>query len=191
MPCQNCHKTVTYESGIICANYGARRGIFQPCTAAWCANCFVPHDLDCSEVKVPLDFQGASLSEIEDEVRFKTARPGDHICTAFQCPNCHSQNIRGKDLGESISDEAFKCMVIRAILDAFWSHSSKTVSGHVTEVRFMTRYGRACGFNPCPPLGPFPLGHHLGMLQAIMLEMRATEKGRKNTTIQYGTARQI
>lgn len=138
-----------------------------------------------------MDFQGASLSEIEDEVRFKSARPGDHICTSFQCPNCHSQNIRGQELGDSIQDEAFRCMVIRATLDAFWSHSSKTVAGHVTEVRFMTRYGRALGFNPCPPLGPFPLGHHMGMLQAIMLVMRSTEKGRKKATVQYGTARQI
>ena len=49
-------------------------------------------------MKLPRDFNGASLAEIDDEKRFGEARPGDHLCCAFQCPNCQSQNIRGKDL---------------------------------------------------------------------------------------------
>jgi len=61
----------------------------------------------------------------------------------------------------------------------------------------MARYGLALGFVPMPPLGPFKLGSHNGMLQAIMLEMRLLEKGRPqanstaSSTVMFGTARMI
>ena len=64
-------------------------------------------------MKVPRDFHGVKLSELEDEVRFQQARSGDHLSLPFQCPNCHSQNIRGSDLKVgAIEDEAFECIVI-------------------------------------------------------------------------------
>jgi hypothetical protein len=53
----------------------------------------------------------------------------------------------------------------------------------------MSRYGDALGFDPMPSLGPYPLFKHGGMLQALMVLMRSTEKGKKKTTVQYGTAR--
>ena len=188
-PCRKCQKLVTYESGITCANFGATRGHFKPCEGAWCAECFVAHPLDNFEVKVPRDFHGVKLSELEDEVRYQQARPGDHLCLPFQCPNCQSQNIRGLDLEVgAIEDEAFECIVIRAALDAFWSQASKTVSGHAKEVRFMVRYGLALGFDPLPPLGPWPLHAHLGMREAMMVLMRSLEKGR-NGRVVYSTAR--
>lgn len=188
--CQRCLKSVTYKSGIICANYGVTRGRFQRCHGAWCAECFTSHELDCFEIKIPQDFYGASLAEVEDEKRFRVARPGDHLCCAFQCPNCHSQNIRGKDLDRSKAEDlGFEALVIRATLDAFWSHASSTVASHVSEVRFMSRYGDALGLDPMPTLGPFPLYRHNGMLQALMVLMRSTEKGKKKSTVQYSTAR--
>ena len=146
--------------------------------------------MDFSTVEVPCDFEGVSLEEVDDGIRFRKARPGDHLCSPFQCPNCHSQNIRGRNIGTGIEEEAFKCLVIRATLDAFWSRAPGTVKGHVTEVRFMRKYGKALRFDPFPPLGPFPLGQHLGMLQAIMVIMRSTGKGRKGPLVQYGMARQ-
>jgi hypothetical protein len=185
--CLVCLKRVTYKSGIICANYGQTRGRFQRCRGAWCAECFTSHELDCFEVKLPRDFNGASLAE-----RFKVARAGDHLCCAFQCPNCQSQNIRGRDIDRSKArDVAFEALVIRATLDAFWSHATSTVRSHVSEARFLARYGDFLGFDAMPALGPFPLYHHGGMLQAIMLLMRSTEKGKKRATVQYGTARKI
>ena len=190
VPCQKCQKLVTYESGIICANFGANRGQFKACEGTWCADCFTAHPLDNFEVKVPRDFHGVQLSELEDEVRYQKARPGDHLCLPFQCSNCHSQNIRGVDLEEGvIEDEAFSCIVIRATLDTFWSRASKTVASHVREVRFMARYGLALGFNPMPPLGPWPLYSHLGMKEAMMVLMRSLEQGR-NGRVMYSTARQ-
>jgi len=127
---------------------------------------------------------------VEDEVRFRVARAGDHLCTTFQCPNCQSQNIRGRNLREGdAQDEAFEAAVTRATLDAFWAHASRSVASHVSEVRFMERYGDALGVDPFPPLGPFPLGQHLGMKEAVMVVMRSMEKGRKKATVQFGTAR--
>ena len=117
------------------------------------------------------------------------ARPGDHLCTTFQCPNCHSQNIRGINLDpRQAGDQAFEALVIQATLDAFWSHASGTVNSHVTNVRFMSRYGDALGFAPMPALGPFSLYQHNGMLEAILLLMRSTEKGKKKATVQFSTA---
>ena len=86
-------------------------------------------------------------------------------------------------------DEAFEAIVIQATLDTLWSPASKTASGHVTEVNFMARYALALGFDPIPRLGPFPLGTHLGMNEAIMVVMRAMERGNKKSTVQWGTTR--
>ena len=147
--------------------------------------------MDSFEVKIPRDFYGASLAEVEDEIRFRVARPGDHMCTSFQCPNCQCQNIMGRDLVPgNAADEAFTSLVTRATLDAFWYRSSKTIAGHVTEMRFLTRYAEALGFDPFPRLGPIPLGDHLGMKEAILVVMRSHEPGREEgKTVKLGTAR--
>ena len=58
-------------------------------------------------------------------------------------------------------------------------------------VRFMARYGESLGFSPMSSLGPFPLGQHGGMQEAVLLLMRSTEKGKKKATVQYSTARKV
>ena len=148
--------------------------------------------MDDFKVKVPQDFYGASLAEVEDEERFKYARPGDHLVTPFQCPCCQSENIRGKTLDPSdASDVAFEALCIRAYLDAFWSHASKTIAKHVSQVKFLEGYSQQLRLNPLPDLGPWPLGQHMGMLTAIMVLMRSKEPGRGDSTVKYGTARQV
>ena len=158
----------------------------------WCSECFVPSKLDPCDIALPEDFTGATLEELGEQERFMQARAGDHLCSSFQCPNCQSQNIRGRDLktATNIADACFESLCIRAQLDSFWARSKSTVKSHVSQARFMQRYGAALGFTPMPPLGPFKLGQHNGMLQAILIEMRVMEKGRKNNeTVQFGTAR--
>ena len=73
------------------------QGRFQPCRSAYCDTCFEPHEFDMFEVKLPQDFNGASLAEVwsRSEIRFRVARPGDHMCTSFQCPNCQCQIYNG------------------------------------------------------------------------------------------------
>eukprot|EP00956_Cyclotella_meneghiniana_P015025 scaffold22773_cov35-Cyclotella_meneghiniana.AAC.8 len=106
----------------------------------------------------------------------------DSQWTTTPCANCQSQNIRGRDLQTTtnIADACFcfESLCIRAQLDLFWVRSKTTVANHVSEARFMCRYGKALGFTPMPPLGPFKLKQHNGMLlQAILLKMRTMEKG--------------
>jgi hypothetical protein len=91
--CCRCQSRVTFESRIICTNNCACRGHFPACDGAWCTSCFTAHPLDCFEIKMPRDLNGASLAELEDETCFREAHPGDHLCTSFQCPNCQRQDI--------------------------------------------------------------------------------------------------
>ena len=160
----------------------------------WCGKCFIPSTLDPCDIALPEDFIGATIQELGAQERFMQARPGDHLCTSFQCPNCQSQNIRGRDLSpnSNIADACFESLCIRAQLDAFWARSKETVKNHLSGAKIMAKYGRTLGFTPMPPLGPFRLGQHNGMMQAIMLEMRSMEPGRKeNSTVQFGTARKL
>ncbi len=77
------------------------------------------------------------------------------------------------------------------MIDAFLAHSSHTISNHVQEVRFLTKYGEALGFDALPPLGLFPIGDHKGMLQGLVLKMRLLEKGRHDRTVLFGIIKMI
>ena len=133
---------------------------------------------------MPHDFNGASLAEVDDELRFCQARPGDHLCVPFQCPNCQSQNIRGRLIDPTYMDDlVLECMLIRATLDAFWSRASTTVANHVREVKNMARYGQMFRYSPMPVLGPWPLYTHLGMDAALMVLLRSMEKGKAGATV--------
>ncbi len=108
----------------------------------------------------------------------------------FQCPNCQSQNLRGKSLDPSyIDDLVLECMIVRATLDAFWSWATKTISNHVREVRNMAWYGQMLHYSPMPVLGPWGLHSHFGMDAAVMVLMRSMEKGKTGGTVKYGMAR--
>ena len=139
---------------------------------------------------MPRDFEGESLEVPEDEERFIQARPGDHLLCSFQCENCHSQNIRGRSLRDSIQDEAFACQVRRANLDAFWSRAKGTVKNNMDEIKNQLRYAKALDFAPYPSLGPFRLGDDRGMMQAIGMEMRSMEAGTgPDGKVKHSTAR--
>ena len=89
-----------------------------------------------------------------------------------------------------MEDDVFESVCIRATLDAFWNHSTKTVGSHVREVIFSTKYAAMLDIpSHFPALGPVRRGDHQGMLQAIMLVMRSYEPGRGGKTVQFGTAR--
>ncbi len=56
----------------------------------------------------------------------------------------------------------------------------------------MLKYSKMLGIDaPFPRLGPFPMYHHNGMKQAIMLIMRSMEPGRDGNTVKFGTARGV
>jgi hypothetical protein len=114
----------------------------------------------------------------EDRGRFMSARNGDHTLTPFQCPLCQCRNIKRRNLiPDFVQDELFTSQCIRATIDAFWSRTSGTLDKHLSEIRMQLRFQRALGYNCLPPLGPWSLGSHLGMAQAITLECRANKPG--------------
>jgi hypothetical protein len=119
------------------------------------------------------------------------AHRGDHTLTPFQCPLCQCRNIKRRSLIPNfIQDELFTSQCIRATIDAFWSRSSGTLDKHVSEIRMQLHFQRALGFNCLPPLGPWALGTHLGMAQALTLECRGNQPGTKGrATVTYETAR--
>lgn len=60
----------------------------------------------------------------------------------------------------------------------------------MSEVRFLLKYAASLDIPlPFPALGPYPLGEHLGMHQAITLERRAMEPGNKKELVSWGTTR--
>jgi hypothetical protein len=127
--------------------------------------------LDRFKVRMPWDFNRASLAELKDEICFEQARPGDHLCVPFQCPNCQHQKLQGKSIDPShVNNLVQECMIVRATLDAFWSWATKTISNHVREVRNMARYGQMLQYSPMPILGPWGLHSHLGMDAAVMVD---------------------
>ena len=147
--------------------------------------------LDPAGVAEPMDFNGQPLTVPEDSGRFMCARDGDHTLTPFQCPLCQCRNIKRRSLiPDFIQDELFVSQCIRASIDAFWSRTTGTLNKHLGEIRFQLRVQRALGFNCLPPLGPWSLGSHLGMAQAITMECRATRPGTKGRlTVTHETAR--
>ena len=161
------------------------------CEGVWCGECFTPHPLDPATVAEPLDFNGEPLAVPDDAGRFMSARNGDHTLTPFQCPLCQCRNIKRRNLiADYVPDELFCSTVIRASIDAFWSRTPSTLRNHIAEIRHQLRYQRALGYNCMPPLGPWPLGSHLGMAQALTLECRSNEKGTKGrATVTHETAR--
>jgi hypothetical protein len=190
VPCLRCLKRVTFELGINCVNYGSHRGNFPACNEAWHASCFTVHPLDQFEVRMPWVFNGVSLAELEDEIHFKQARPGDHLCVPFHCPNCQSRNLQGKSIDPSHVDNlVLECMTIRVTLDTFWSWATKTISNHIREVRNMAQYGQILRYLHMPVLRPWDLHSHLGMDEAIMVLIRYMEKGKTGATVLYDTAR--
>ena len=193
MACLRCQKHVTFKLGIICLNFGYTRWTTSTCKGAWCADCFIPHDLDSFKVTVPRDFYGASLAEVEDEIMFQKARSGYHLYCTFQYPEYQSHNIHGKGLtGGDVASDAFEVMSTRVTLGAFWAHSSCTVKGHLQEITFILKYAESLGIAiPSLVMGPYPRTHQLGMLQAIMVLMRSMELGQGGGTVLYGTTRKI
>jgi len=83
----------------------------------------------------------------------------------------------------------FESLCIRAIIDANWKRAKKTVADHFREAKFMVSCDEALVFLPMPSLGPFPLGRHNDMLQAILLKMFTMEKGHSKDwhTVKIGT----
>lgn len=74
---------------------------------------------------------------------------------------------------DKVEDKGFACLAARTMLDAFWARLPETVLLHRTNINFVLRYAAALDISwSLPMLKPYSLGHRMGMLQGIMLEIR-------------------
>jgi hypothetical protein len=208
--CGACQGRLSHNTGIVCANFGYQRGHFSPCRQAWHGRCYRIHPCDpFPQGLVPKrtedlgneeeeELEGWDLSEgerYEVDSEFKTAPPGDHLMTAFQCELCLFRNIKKRDpIPECEIDKWTSTCLRRANLDAFWSRRPNAVSGNLKEARFAMRCSRS--HNIDEPLqdfqrGPFPLKYVYGAGMAINLLQRSFDPGRNSATIQWGTCRKM
>ncbi len=90
-----------------------------------------------------------------------------------------------------VEDNVFEFACIRDTLDDFLAHASRTVSGHVSQVKFTVRYTEQLEIPyPFSRLGQFPLRYHNGMKHGVMVIMRSLEPGKGcNGKVKQGTMR--
>lgn len=178
---------------MVCANFGKSREGLSPCEFISCGPCYTPHRWDKFKIQDPADVIEGELSLVsndEERKRFREARPGDHTMRMFQCDTCQFQNCYFRNPNNKVaSDELAMCCIRRANLDAFWSREPATVRNHVNEVRFQIKYGDQLNLDMFEELGPWELGDHMGMKQAIGILLRSREPGRNGFTVKFSTTR--
>ena len=94
MRCVECGGIIPVLCGVVCANFGFKRGVTSnACKNAWHASCFVQHVNDSfpsmNSKLEDEDLIDEDRMEVDDEMRFREARDGDHLMTNFQCDCCH------------------------------------------------------------------------------------------------------
>ena len=208
--CVECQGKTSHLLGIVCANYGKKRGAFEPCHQAWHARCFVipkpdpfprrlqPKSKELVGDKDEEEADGWEMSSGEREtfeLEYNQARAGDHLLTAFQCDICHFRNIQGRDpLLQRHQDRSLMLCIRRASLDAFWGSRPGTVAGHLKEFKTFTRISEELGIDQpfrSHPRGPYPLEDSVGMVAAVAMLQRSFHPGRNSTTVQWATCRKI
>ncbi|KAL7559151.1 hypothetical protein ACA910_010230 [Epithemia clementina (nom. ined.)] len=129
------------------------------------------------------------------ETLYKTARPGDHLMTPYQCTLCHFRNLfhRNPDK-EAAEDDWVTSCILQANLDAFWSRQQSTVGNNLQEMQRVMRISNSMRLDH--PLEtfkrvPFPLSDTFGMAAAIISLQRSLDKGKNSKTILWDTMRGV
>jgi hypothetical protein len=72
----------------------------------------------------------------KDKDKCLKARKGDNMMSPFECDRCTFHKLRGTPSDpENALDKLLLACIRRANLDAFWSRSADTVTGHVGQIR--------------------------------------------------------
>jgi hypothetical protein len=188
--CVICRCLLTDGGGVFCGNFSCRRGPWSPCRQAWCGKCYTPLDDGEFPIALPMDEEGVTVRDPEDENSFLQARNGDNLVTPFQCDLCHFWNLMNRDPIHNLAPEIRVLKLIRrANLDALWSREPSTVSGTLLACRQGVRVAASLGFrsNLFRPMGPFPLEDSFGMGAALVMLQQSLQPGRNDKTVQFGT----
>jgi hypothetical protein len=180
-------------AGIFCGNFGAPQGGFQACQMAWCGGCYRATIGDDFFVMRSKDIDGEDLLAPGDEVRFQTARNGDHFMCPFQCDLCHFRRLKGRDPFHGFwADDVTLLCIRRANLDAFWAREPDSVRANLREVREILSNGELLGIDMLGELGPYPFDDCFGMRPAIAFLLKSRKGGRHDHhQIQYSSARKV
>eukprot|EP00978_Attheya_sp_CCMP212_P024097 scaffold75219_cov30-Attheya_sp.AAC.2 len=129
---------------------------------------------------------------------FLIGRNGDHTMISFECDLCIFRKLRRGRIPDEASptDKLLQsCISRRMNLDAFWSRSTATVSGHKDNLNRTLKFSRLLGME-----GPFiqddPLvlpGHdHCGYEVAADMLLYSRSKGKNNNDyVQFDTIRKL
>ncbi len=115
---------------------------------------------------------------MDDESRFQTAGPGDHLLILFQCELCHFRKLKGRDPNSLNQDKDLLAYIRRANLDAFWSREPGTVSNNLALLKRTGKTASKFGLEECfPTMGPYPLKDDAGMFEAVAVLDKSLDAG--------------
>ena len=123
-----------------------------------------------------------------------TARPGDMLCSPFQCDHCWFINLCRREPSHiSYSDERLLGYIRRVNLDLMWSRERGTVANTLAAVNRGRTMSIELGLVPQPvKLGPWPLGDGQGFQTAMEMLRASQKKGKNNANyVQFDTVRKI
>jgi hypothetical protein len=131
---------------------------------------------------------------VDQELRFLTARNGDHLVTRFQCDGCQFLNVYGRLPDKNLTDVRCMKFIRRAKLDAFWSREPTTIeSNHRTFDKAIQcwKFLSLSADDVLPRLGPFPIKDNQGYGLAIPLLVCSLDPGKNEEKIQFESVRKM
>lgn len=185
--------------GVICANFGLDCGPGKPmCFNGWHGACYTQLDTDRFPALGLQDLDDPLVDdeqmEVDDPLRFKEARDGDHLMVTFVCDDCVFWDLRNPLPNiEDIQDVVMMTSIRRVILDSFWSRERSTVQANQREgVRYVKIHREFGVESPYRARGPWDVSDdHLGYRAAIAMVLRSLDPGLYANYIQYETTRKM
>jgi hypothetical protein len=167
------------------------------CLGAWHGSCYTQSSKDNFPVWARQMDEDEMVDdeqmEIEDPLRFREARDGEHLMVTFQCDDCHFENCKLRPPRKNSLQDAVGLLGIRrANLDSMWARERSTVYSNMREgVRYLASTDE-CGWDdPYPPRGPFPVADLWGMKFATGMLLRSRDPGINSSNIQFETLRKM
>jgi hypothetical protein len=196
--------------GIFCANLYWSVGGYGPCRSLWCGECYTSSPAEISfHIHQGQDEAGnGNGRDQEDQARltqawgkraqseneYLQARNGDHTLVPFECDLCIFRKLRksSPDLS-SETDKLLLGCIRRMNLDAFWSRSSDTISGHRGKLEHSLKLSKLVGLKgPYQHDGPMPSYDHCGYEVAIQMLLNSKNPGKYSKDYcQWDTIRKV
>ena len=80
-------------------------------------------------------------------------------------------------------------LIRRALLDAYWARSVRTVAQNFTMIKEGVTHGKLLGINMYGAIGPWPVDYDHGIQTAIHVLLKTQQLGRHEATLKFSAAR--